>query len=383
MLLSELKKFFEGRVYFTATEGFSELFINACKGKGARLLDIFVSGDCVSAAVKYSELKKVLKAADVSGMTLEITKRSGVPALINKYKTRVGIPVGIFLFAVIIQVLSGFLWSVEVTGLESIKEEDFLTFLEYCGAKKGAFLVNIDCNEIELQAENLNPAIMRVTVNLVGSKLYVEVFERVMPPDMTDLKAYGNVVAAKDGEVISADILAGVEYVKPGDAVLKGELLAGGVQELSDGSTRLLRAQAIVMARTKTSLSCQTALKVNVKRPEKTSDSRSLYFFGLVFPPQKGDTSSGTYLSTPASIFPIGILRTRTTDFIENAITLSETQAKLICITDLAFTAFSTLGDTYVAERHMVSSVGSQYAVDAMFICEENIAKEQLFEVIE
>lgn len=383
MLLSELKKFFEGRVYFRATEGFSELFLNTCRAKGAKLRDIFVADDSVLASVKYSEYKRVLKGADMSGMTLEITKRSGFPALFQKYKTRLGIPAGILFAAVIIQILSGILWSVEISGLENIKEEEFSAFLDSCGAKKGTFLVNIDCNEIELLAENLSPVIMRVTVNLIGSKLYVEVFERELPPDMTDLNIFGNIVAEKDGEVLSADILSGVSYVKAGDAVVKGDLLAGGVQELSDGSTRLLRAQAIIIARTKTMFSCQTALKINVKKPEKMSDSKSVYFFGLVFPPQQGSTSSATYLSTLSSIFPIGVLRTRTTEFYEDTVQLSEAQAKLICITDLAFTAFQTLGDTYVAERYITSSVDSKYAVDAQFFCEEDIAKEQLFEVVE
>ncbi|MCH5198333.1 MAG: sporulation protein YqfD [Oscillospiraceae bacterium] len=378
-----MKRFFEGRICFTAAEGFSELFINACRGQGARLFDIFVSGDRVLAAVKYSEYKRVLKAADMSGMTLEITKKTGLPALFNKYKTRIGLPVGILLAAVIIQVFSGVLWSVEVSGLQNIKEDDFSLFLDSCGVKKGVFLVNIDCNEIELMAENLSPLIMRVTANLIGSKLYIEVFERVLPPEMTDLKTYGNVIAGKDGEVISADILAGVEYVKAGDAVIKGELLAGGIQELSDGSTRLLRAQAIIMARTKNTFSCQTALNVSVKRPERMKDSKSLYFFGLVFPPQKGSASSATYLSTPSSIFPIGILRTRQTEFSEESVKLSETRAKLICITDLACTAFGTLGDTFVADRTLVSSVDSKYSVEAEFYCEEDIAQEQLFEVAE
>jgi len=205
------------------------------------------------------------------------------------------------------------------------------------------------------------------------------VFERTLPPEMTDLHTYSNVIAAKDGEVLSADILAGVPYISAGDTVQKGDLLAGGIQELSDGTERLLRAKAIVMARTRTSFSCQTALNVSVQKPESMSDKRSLYFFGLVFPPQNEKASSAVYLSTPTSIFPIGLIRTRTTGMTDISLKLTDAQAKLICMTDLAFTAFQSIGDTYVYQREISSQTAAQYSVDAVFYCEEDIAMEQMF----
>ncbi|MBQ7638036.1 MAG: sporulation protein YqfD [Clostridia bacterium] len=384
MLLSDLKRFFEGRVYFTAREGFPDLFMNSCMGQRARLRDVFIKGDSVDACVRYSEYKRVLRAADLSGMAVESTKKTGLPAVVSRNKKRLGFPAGIVLAAVIIQILSGVLWSVDISGLEHIKEDDMYAFLEDRGVRKGTFLSAIDCNEIELMTENMSPLIMKATANLIGSKLYIEVIERTPPPDMADESVYADVVAAKDGVVLSADILAGVSNVKEGDEVKKGDVLASGRQELSDGSTRLLRARAIVLARTEASFSCGTALSVNVKRPVKQKDSRSLYFFGLVFPKKAENAACAAFLSTPSSVFPIGVIRTRTSEFEDVKLKLPPARAKLICLTDLAHTVFRSLGDTYVSGREISSTRDArQYVIDARFFCEEDIAKEQLFRASE
>ena len=379
-MLQRIIRYLRGYITFDAAEGFTDLFMNACRESKTMLHDVDTTPGNITAGIYRNAYQNVLIAAQKSGMALNNVKKTGLPFLIEKHKSRIGIPVGMLLAAFIFLTLSSVVWSVSVTGLGRIDENDFAAYLQKNRIITGRFIADYDCTEIERIAEGYGENVLRVTANLIGCRLYIHVEERDLPPEMADNR-YSNIIASKDGEVLSADVFAGEKKVSAGDAVIKGDMLVGGVVTLNGGGVRYVDAQARVIARTKTVISCQTAERIRVGRIINCIDNYALSFFGLVLPKTKSAVSSAEYLSADAGVFPVGFLRCRTTEFSEEVVELSSRASFMIALTDLAVTVSENLKGIKITECELSVQEGMQVCVDAQFICEEDIAKTQYFEV--
>ena len=380
-MFEEVYRFIAGRIRFTAREGFQETFLNACKAEKTALEQVNVTDTQITASVNYRDYGKILRAAGQSGMVLEPVKKSGLPALLVRYKKRIGIPIGLFLAAVVITILSSTLWSIEITGLETINEYDFTAYLEKKGIKTGGFLSDVDCNEIEAIAENYGENVLRVTANLMGCRLLIHVQEREIPLDIPGARRYCNIVAAKDGEILKADIFAGEARVKPGDAVLRGDLLADGLTATPGGKPRCVEAEARILARTRAGITCQTAARITIQKVTAVNNRYALSFFGLTLPGLGERISGARYMRSDAGVFPVGLLRRADTQTEEETIDLSPDASFLICVTDLAVAAAGQLRDVRITECDVHIQNDMQICVDAAFYCEEDIARKEYFEL--
>ncbi len=381
MIIRSIRRFFEGRVKFSAQGGFEDLFLRACRDRNAALFRLRIAHGIITAETKTGDAEKIRCAAADAGMELVFSGRRGFGALLSGYRMRFGIPIGLAAAALVFQILASVLWSVEISGCRAVREEDVSRALNVMNVKKGTFLTHIDCAEIEYTLSLLDPAVARVTVNLAGCKLFVDISERVIPPEIRKGNRYCNIIALRDGEVLRADFLAGEGTVHPGDAVCKGDLLVEGRQTLLSGEERLFEAKAHVIARTKHELSCQTAQNVNVSQVRKVKDRFSVCFFGLLFPPAHvGAKEIASYLCSKNSVFPVGLMRSRETDCEAFRAELSAARAELICITDLAAAALRDLENAAVVNAEVRLLPEGQICADACFICEEDIAQQQFFQ---
>ena len=59
-----------------------------------------------------------------AGMRMKIVKKSGLPFLLSKNRVHAGLAVGAVFFILITAALSGRIWTVNVTGCETVPEED-------------------------------------------------------------------------------------------------------------------------------------------------------------------------------------------------------------------------------------------------------------------
>ncbi len=382
MIADILKRYLKGEYRFTVKGGFSDDFLKECALEKVVLKNVLVQGNRVIGHVSRRDRQAVARAAERSGMEIESETKFGLYYTLERYKARVGIPAGIVIAVLLLKLLSSMLWSVEVRGLSTINEEDLMRFLADANVGKGTFLLQVDCNEIEETIERYSPFVKRATVNLVGCRMYIEVQERELPPEINGMDRYCNVVAAKDGVVLKADILAGDGNVKAGDVLQKGDLIAAGIVELKNGGVRYLEAKANVIAETESVFSAAVALPASVSQTEKIHDRFALYFFGVVFPRMDAEKANVRWLSAGETVLPAGILRQRQTEPSQSPAQLQYAQARLLALDSVAVAAVNGLCGNRVRSCTVIQfAEGSLYIV-AQFMCEENIAQQQYFEVL-
>jgi len=256
MLLIRFLRYLRGYICFTAAEGFPERFLNLCNRAGAAIWDVQWRGDIMLGKTDRRGFKLIQPCAEPAGIVLKIQKKIGLPFFLYTYRRRAGLLVGLALCIAVLSVLSGMVWTIAVTGNQAVPTEEILHVVSALGVKTGAWRSSLDPREISEAARRELPGVAWLSLNLRGSSAVVEVRE-VLPMEEPGPGGPCNILSAKAGQLKVIEVYAGTAYARPNQAVPAGALLAGGVIENTDGSARLVCADAYAVART--SVACQAA----------------------------------------------------------------------------------------------------------------------------
>ena len=134
-------------------------------------------------------------------------------------------------------------------GCESLSQGRVLRALAACGVEPGTFAPGIRQEQVRSRMLTELPELEWMTVNISGSRATVLVRERREKPEIAG-ESPREIRAARAGTIRSMTVLEGVALVRPGDAVLPGELLVSGVAESLSAPPRLLQARAEIRADT-------------------------------------------------------------------------------------------------------------------------------------
>lgn len=283
MLLLKLWNYFRGYVIIAVEGYFLEKFINICIHRQIFLWDIKKSKDrTMVLKISIKGFKMLRPVSRKSKCRVRIIRKCGLPFVKRRYRKRKAFVLGAALFLMIFYSLTSFIWSIEIKGNKKIDSGIILEKLAQEGLKPGRVKYGIDTKRIasDLMLDIKELAWVGVTVK--GTKVKIEVDERVIPPDLVPKDKPCNIIAVKDGIVKSVVSKAGFDMVKTGDTVVKGQLLVTGVVPGRDEKSEktLVHAVSTVKARTWYEAESPVNLKPIVKeRTGKKKDKYSLVLF--------------------------------------------------------------------------------------------------------
>lgn len=328
-------RFLLGYVCFSCSGGFGERFVNLCFANGIKLWNVRSEDGEVRACVTLSVYPRLGTLAEKAGMTLTEDERRGLPVIIRRSMDRWGLAAGTAAALIIIRLLTCSVWSISVSGNSRYSAAQILSVCESLGIKNGVRTSSIDIDETQKSVTELCPGINWCSVNITGSRVFIEVRESRQAPDMYTSDAPANLVAPEDGELISLEVYSGEAQVKPGGAVLKGQLLISGVITASDGSARFVRADGKCKIRRRalieSSMSAGEAVGIN-----SVKERKSLSFFSVSIPfgtEKESDDKSRTeeFISSNGVTLPIGIVTDRFVSLSSSTETLDENRLLLLC----------------------------------------------------
>lgn len=209
----------------------------------------------------------------------------GFPLILRKYRFRWGIPAGAILFCAILGIMSTFLWSVEVSGNETVRSYDILQFLKQHGFREGTQAASHDLPRLKFLLMNEFDTLSFATIHIYGSKAVVEVEESTPIPEMVPQEIPCNLIASNHAQILSVEVYEGKSYVRAGDSVQAGQLLVSGVLDSARIGYRLVHAAAKIEARVLRVLTETVPLTKTVRIPTgKTKTVYELQLFGLTVP---------------------------------------------------------------------------------------------------
>ncbi len=380
-----------GTVLIECEGGFPERFLNEAAGRDIALWDISRRGISLFCRCRAADYRALRPAARAASVRMRVRKRHGLPFLLRPFRLRWGLLAGMLLFVLMLQLLSSRVWIVRIVGNEQVTDEAIREVLEPLGIYEGASPDTIDLPQLQLTALERLPEVVWLTVNFEGSTATVQVRERKeAQPIAPDEPA--NVVATRDGVIVSIDAVSGQAMVKEGDAVTEGTLLISGVMDSKVGPL-LKHAEGVVTARTTRTLTVSVPFEEIVPSPTPRTISRPcLYFLGLRIPLYASAEVGGDYtqktdnypLTARGKALPVGIEVTQLI-FDETVIcTRNETQALDEAREKLAKAVEELQGDVTIEKESVTEQKTDEgWTLIGTYTCIESIGRSEPLELQE
>lgn len=379
-------RFFGGYVQFRADGGFPERFLNLCAQHRIRLWNTKRDGIALyacCAARDYTRLRSIARRATVQ---MRLTHKRGLPFIARRFNHRAGLLVGAAVYIFLLNLLSGYVWVVDVQGDVQIPTVTIEQAVASCGVKAGGAIGGLDIPDIQLKALKLLPDLSWLTVNLEGSTAHVAVSRRKDPDENREPRTPANVKASADGVIVSMQVYEGDALVQVGDAVTEGMLLVSGARATEIGDY-LTRARARIMAQTTRTLTVSVPLSSTQILPTGKVISRpTWYLFGIEVPWYNSGKLSPHYvvkrrdhlLTVNGCRLPIGWYTDYATETAPVTVRYTEPEAEMLAWQQMARLEHELQQTTTVQSRREISErVGDAWMITVECTCVENIAIQE------
>lgn len=240
MLLSIIR-FFRGYIKIRVSGYSPERFLNACSHKGIYLWGLSPVRGAYEMYTDAKSLKKMKAVLKKTGTKAEIVGRYGLPFFLHRYRKRKVFFAGIFFCAVLIYILSLFVWEIDIEGNLRQTDEAILSFLDSENVHHGMPVSKVDCSKIAARIREEYEDIIWVSASIQGAKLVIQIKENEdllneeQMLESQDEKENGtDLVADRDCTIVSIVTRSGVPAVKAGSEVKKGDLLVSGRIEMKN-----------------------------------------------------------------------------------------------------------------------------------------------------
>ena len=215
----------------------------------------------------YKYLKKILQQREEQ---LIVVKKQGLYLQIRAFLHR-----PVLLSVLLLLLLSSLylptrIFFVAVEGNTTVPERLILSAAENCGIRFCASRKHIRSEKVKNELLSAVPQLQWAGINTSGCTAVISVRER-KEEALQEKNIVSNLVADRDGYILSATVTGGTAHVAPGDAVTEGQLLISGY---TDGGIciRAARAEGELLALTNRKI---TAVMPEFCRiPEETRDTQ-------------------------------------------------------------------------------------------------------------
>lgn len=252
-MLLRIWNYWRGYVIIIVEGYFTEKFLNICARRQILLWDVRVQKEhLLTMRMGIKGFRLIRPIARKSKCKVRLLKKVGLPFIFNRYRKRKLFFAGAVLFIGLIIFLSSFIWSIDITGNVKLETSKLESELAQMGIKAGAFKFSINTDEAVNRMMLGSDDISWISIMVKGTRVSVELRERIPAPEIIPDDTPCDVVAKKDGVIKKVIAKGGKEAVTEGETVSEGQVLISGkvTFENKKDEFMLVHAMGTVLART-------------------------------------------------------------------------------------------------------------------------------------
>lgn len=392
-MLLKVFRFIKGYVRFTAFGKFPERFLNSAAVNKLNLWDAYPSNGGIIGAMSASDYKRARHIAKRSGVKLKITKKRGIPFIAKKHSNRIGLAIGSLAGAVLLIVLSQFIWTVDVVGAESVSDYRIKQVLADNGVYPGGFKGTVDVLSAQREVQFEIDELSWVSINTLGCKSTADVREKSKKSEVQTDDSPCNIKAKCDGVITKINAQNGLSAVTVGSGVKQGDLLVSGVMSTDENCVRFVRAKADVYADVNSVKEIKIPKNYNYYSISENKTNRNeMNFLWFSLPaslnfssyPVSVSTENQKNLSLNGNDLPLGITTQTTRELNETYTELTKEQSNNSFEKALLLSEIFENGDSTVKSRKItIKDNGEYYNCTCEYVFSQNIAQSVDFSVTE
>lgn len=389
-MVTSLIRFIKGYVFFEAQGRFTERFLNLCASHGINIWNYKGEKNKLSGCASVSDYKKMHFAARKSAVKLKHTKKLGLPFIVSRNRIKAGLLCGMAAGLLLIYILSGFIWTIQINGNENLSKYEIITALAdnglYTGVCKGGLNVKKLERDLSLQLKDIG----WLTVNITGTNAELSISE-TMASDKNSQAAENelpcNLKSTQSGQIVKMKVARGQSCVNIGDGVAKNQLLVSGIVQSEEGEASFVHSSGEIIAQLSdekqfTINKTKKALMPSGVKAEKTS----VNFMGLIVPTSFVSTPvDKTFFCTPVRqklcingiSLPVMKKSEIYTEYEENIYNLSNEQCLNIAETEMYLYEAFNEQDTNIIDRKITESENEKSCtLKVLYTLQKNIAEQ-------
>ena len=226
--------------------------MNICTRRQILLWDVRVQKEqLVTMKMSIKGFKLIRPIARKTKCRVRLLKKTGLPFVFNRYRRRKAFYAGAVLFILLMYLMTSFIWSVEITGNKELQTGLLEQALARNGIRTGILKYRINTENAVTNMLLDMEDISWISIMVKGTKVKVDMRERLKIPEIIPKDIPCDIVALKDGMIRQVIATEGVEAVGEGDTVKKGQVLISGIIPLQgeEKKFRQVHAMGTVSAR--------------------------------------------------------------------------------------------------------------------------------------
>lgn len=223
--------------------------LNETLSDGIKLWNLKQKNQKLYGCITAREYRAFWRIAHKNQTRIHMIRKAGVPFYLHRFFNRKGLVLGTALGIICLLLSQNFIWAIDIHDYEGKDREYLSEVMENHGIKIGAYIPTLDFRKLQQEILMEVEDISWMALNRKGTVVEAEVSEKVVPPDIRESHPC-NVIAKRDGQVVSMDVYNGREMVELKQAVSKGDLLVSGILDDEMGNVRQVHADAKVIAQT-------------------------------------------------------------------------------------------------------------------------------------
>lgn len=198
--------------------------------------------------IKNKYLKIVKKTLKNKNIEIINEKINGFYKIINLFKFRVGLTVGIILSFCLLIIFNNFLFQIKVQGNENVSADEIVSVLNENGINVFTHLNDISTKHVEKIVLDNFKDISMVSVIKKGTSIIVNVKEKLLNDEYENLNGLTPLLSTQNGMITNIKLVQGTLLVKVGDIVKVGTPLVAPYVVDASGKQIAIIPKAEIMA---------------------------------------------------------------------------------------------------------------------------------------
>ena len=252
-MVSKIYQYIRGYVRIRITGYRTERFLNACSYKKIHVWDLSACKNSYEMNLWAKDFKKLRHILHKTSTKVTIIGKYGLPFYLFRHRKRKLFFCGIFSAFLLMVIMSGFVWDIEILGVHTRTDEVIRTFLKEKHVSTGMRRSDIDCERIVKDIRKEYDDIIWVSASVEGTKLIIHIKENedVSSENENNLInsdfPFGkgtDLVSDCNGTIIRIITRKGVPQVAEGTSVTSGELLVSGQIPIQNDAKEIIGYRA-------------------------------------------------------------------------------------------------------------------------------------------
>ncbi|SHJ90834.1 sporulation protein YqfD [Hespellia stercorisuis] len=248
-MMSIFIRYIKGYVKLRVSGNALERFMNLCRFHRMNIWSIRQRENYIEMCMSVQDFRKVRPLFRKTHVQIRIVRRFGLPFILHRYQKRRTLLFGFLLCILMIILLSTHVWCIDFAGNRKISDTDLLRFLRQNNICSGMKKNQVDCAQIVKLIRRQYDDIVWVSASQTGSEIKIQIKENEntgieksssVSADGQENQNGSDLIAGKDGEIISIITRKGIPQIHEGDTVKKGDLLVLGRIEVRNDSDEIV-----------------------------------------------------------------------------------------------------------------------------------------------